>query len=83
MWDEASRRITAIGMRLLRHYDSQMIFASPVDAEYSSDSGQGTLYAPGPIGIEEICGFELGPFGPIAGKSWKTHNPGCSSFRKA
>ncbi len=83
MWDEASARITAMGLRSLQHGKAQLIFSAPVDVEYSTVAGEGTIYAQGNPRPEDSTGFEVGPWLPIGDEGWKTHNSNRASFRKA
>lgn len=83
LWDAATRRLTAMGLRSLWHGNGQLTFAAPVEVEYSADSGEGTIYAQGTRQPENRRGFELGPWTPAGDESWKTHNRNRASFRKA
>jgi len=82
MWDEATRCVTAVGLRSLRHGGGQLSFAAPVDVEYSTSAGTGTVYAQGRLRPERESGFELGTWGPVGDEGWKTHNPNRASFTK-
>jgi hypothetical protein len=74
MWDEATRHAVATGLRSLRHGDSQITFAGPVDIEYTVDSGHGVIFAQGTLRSDEIRGFQLGSWQDAGEDSWKTHN---------
>ena len=81
--DEAAQRVSVIGMRSLRHGGSQLSFAAPVDVEYISNKGSGSVYAQGALQPESNIGFDLGPWIPIGEDAWKTHNNFRAAFRKA
>jgi hypothetical protein len=83
MWDEASGRVTAMGLRSLHYGDGLLMFAAPVDVEYRTIAGEGAIYAQGTLVPEEGCGFELSPWVPVGDDGWKTHNTHRASFRKA
>jgi hypothetical protein len=83
MWDEATRRLTAMGLRALRHGNGQLTFAAPVDVEYSTDTGEGAIYAQATLRPEGSSGFELGPWSPVGDEGWKTHNSYRAPFSKA
>jgi hypothetical protein len=83
MWDEATRRLTAMGLRSLRHGNGHLTFSLPVDVEYGTDREEGAIYAQGILQPEKSRGFELGPWTPAGDESWKTHNRNRASFRKA
>ena len=83
MWDETNRRVTAIGSRSLQHGQARMVFAVPVDLEYSTATGEGTIYAQGTLSPEDRTGFELGPWVPVGDEGWKTHNKNRAPFRNA
>jgi hypothetical protein len=83
MWDDASGRVTAMGLRSLQHGKGQLIFSAPVDVEYSTIAEEGAFYAQGTPRPEDNTGFELGPWLPVGDKSWKTHNSNRASFSKA
>jgi hypothetical protein len=82
MWDEATQRLTAMGLRSLRHGNFQLTFAAPVDVEYNTTSGEGTLYAQGAPKPEQRTGFEVGPWASVGDEGWKTHNTNRASFMK-
>jgi hypothetical protein len=82
MWDEASGRVTAMGLRSLQHGKEQLIFSAPVDIEYSAIAGEGSIYALGHPVPEKNSGFELSPWLPVGDDGWKTHNTHSASFRK-
>ncbi len=44
MWDDEERRITAMGLRGLRHGTDEIAFAGPVDVTYNVNLGTGTVY---------------------------------------
>jgi hypothetical protein len=83
LWDEAARRITAIGLRSLRHGESHLSFAAPVDVEYSTASGEGAAFAQGTEKPETTAGFEVGPWGPVGDDAWRTDNRHRASFKIA
>jgi hypothetical protein len=72
-----------MGLRSLRHGEGQLTFTMPVDVEYSTHTGEGLIYAQGTPPPENRSGFELGPWVPVGGEGWKTHNSNCASVRKA
>jgi hypothetical protein len=82
LWDEPARRLTAMGLRLLRHGNGLLTFASPVDIEYSTASDQGVVYAQGTLLQKDERGFKLDSWCPIGDQSWKTHNSYRASFRR-
>jgi hypothetical protein len=82
MSDEGTRRITAMGLRSLRHGEAQLTFAAPVDVEYITNTGEGLIYAQGTQPFENRSGFELGLWLPVGNEGWKTHNRNRASFRK-
>jgi len=82
MWDEATRCVTAVGLRSLRHSGAQLSFAAPVDVEYSTVAETGTVYAQGVSQPESKGGFALGTWGPVGDEGWKTNNTHRASFRK-
>jgi hypothetical protein len=83
LWDEESRRITAMGLRSLRHNGSALSFAVPVDVEYSVASGAGTIYAQGTQMPATALGFGFGPVAPVGQDAWRTHNSYCTRFTKS
>jgi hypothetical protein len=83
IWDEASGRVTAMGLRSLHHGDGLLMFAAPVDVEYSTIAGEGAIYAQGTLEPEESCGFELSPWVPVGDDGWKTHAAHRASLSKA
>ena len=83
MWDEGTRRITAIGLRSLRQGEGRLTFGTPVDVEYNTNTGEGSIYAQGTLLPGDSTGFELGPWAPVSDEGWKTHNKHRASFRKA
>ena len=80
MWDEPSGRLTAMGLRSLRHGNAHLIFTSPVDIQYSTTTGEGAIYAEGTIRPADTTGFALGPSVPIGNHGWKTHNTHYATF---
>jgi hypothetical protein len=82
LWDESIGRLTAIGSRSLRHGDSYLAFADPVDMEYSTTSGEGSIYAQGACQPENSSGFGLGSWVEAGSESWRTHNTHRAAFGK-
>ena len=82
MWDAGTKRITAMGLLSLRHGFGQLNFAMPVDVVYSTEAGDGTIYAQGIERPENGIGFELGPWSEAGDEAWKTHNKFCAPFRR-
>jgi hypothetical protein len=82
LWDEAKRRLTAMGLRALRHGNGQLTFAAQVDVEYSTDTGEGAIYAQATQRPENSYGFALGPWGPVGDQGWKTHASYRAPFSK-
>jgi len=74
MWDEEEQRITAMGLRKLRHGEDEMILSGSVDATYDVSDGTGYLYSQLDLTPIRASGFTLDPWTPVAGESWKTHN---------
>jgi len=83
MWDAVTRRITAMGLRSLQQGAGQLNFATPVDVEYCTDTGNGTIYAQGTLRSQSDSGFELGTWSEVGEEGWKTHNKYRAPFRKA
>jgi hypothetical protein len=81
-WDEASGRVTGMGLQSLQHGKGELIFSSPVDVEYHTIEGEGTIYAQGTLALEKSGGFELNPWVPVGDYGWKTHNTHRASFSK-
>lgn len=81
IWDQITRCVTAMGLQSLRHGHSELTFTVPVDLEYSTDSGEGSIYGQETL-LPNNSGFELGPWVPIGDEAWKTHNQQRASFRK-
>ncbi len=74
MVDETTHRISAMGLRSLRHGASHFNFLSPVDVEYDTQSELGTIYAQGTAQPQSNTGFAFGMFAPIGDEAWKTQN---------
>jgi hypothetical protein len=72
LWDEQSRRVTAMGARSLRLGTCRLAFDVPVDLEYSVDDGRGTVYSPADFGQLESAGFNCDTSRPVAEDGWKT-----------
>jgi hypothetical protein len=83
MWDKTRGHLTAMGLRYLHHGNAQLTFAAPVDVEYNTISGEGTIYAQGTFRPEDNTGFELGAWSPVGDEGWKTHNKNRAPFRKS
>jgi hypothetical protein len=83
MWDEATGRLTAMGLRSLQQGNGQLVFDTPVDVEYSAITGEGAIYAQGTVPPGDRAGFELGPWVPVGDEGWKTHNRYRATLRKA
>ena len=83
MWDEPSGRLTAVGLRSLQHGNGHLTFASPVDIQYNTITGEGAIYAQGTLRPTDTAGFEFGPWVPVGDQGWKTHNKHRATFRKA
>jgi hypothetical protein len=83
MWDEASGRVTAMGLRSLQHDDGLLIFSAPVDVEYNTIAREGVIYSQGTPRPEDNNGFELSRWLPVGDDGWKTNNSNRASFRKA
>ena len=83
MWDEATRLLTAMGLRTMRHGNGRFTFPVPVDVEYSTDTGEGTIYAQAALRPEDSRCFQFDSWVPVGDKGWKTHNSTCAAFRKA
>jgi hypothetical protein len=80
--DETTQRITAMGLRSLRHNGSAMTFDTPVDVEYNTVSGEGSIYAQGALQPQLAQGFHVEAWKPVGEESWKTHNSSRASFAK-
>lgn len=72
MWDEAARRVTAIGLRSIQHGENQLSFAIPVDLEYSTASGQGVVFAQGAERPLATKGFDVTAWTRVTEDAWKT-----------
>ena len=83
MWDESTLRVTAMGLRSLRHGEKQLTFTAPVDIEYNTASRNGVIYSQESLWPGNERGFTLDPSGPVGDEGWKTHNRYCASFRSA
>jgi hypothetical protein len=83
MWDEASGRVTAMGLRSLQHDDGLLIFSAPVDVEYNTIAREGVIYSQGTPRPEDNNGFELSRWLPVGDDGWKTNNSNRASFRRA
>ena len=83
LWDEATQRIVAMGLRSLRHGDSELIFASPIDATYDSATGTGIIYGQGNVAPERSDGFHFDSSAPNVEKSWKTASLNSASFSRS
>jgi hypothetical protein len=83
MWDQTTRRITAMGLRSVRHGGGQLTFAIPVDVVYGADTGSGTIYAQGALQPESSSGFALGSWSKAGEEGWKTHNKFRAPFSRA
>ena len=81
--DEETQRITAMGLRRLRHGASEVTFTIPVDATYNVDEAAGTLYTQGTLQPEGNSGFRLDPCVPTGEESWKTLSTSRTAFTKA
>lgn len=82
LWDNAAKRITAMGMRRLRWGGGEMVFGGRIDAELDVASGAGTAYAQGAEKMELICGFEVGPWERLKEDDWKTDAQALMRFKK-
>lgn len=83
LWDEETQRITAMGLRRLRHGSDELAYVTPVDVIYKADTGAGTIYAQGDHTPEKASGFRLDPWAAIGEESWKTHNTQRATFTRA
>lgn len=82
MWDEATKRLTAMGLRVFQHGKGRLVLAVSVDIEYCADTGEGAIYAQATQRPEECRGFELGPWRPVGDDGWKTHSSYRAHFSK-
>ena len=83
LWDEETQRITAMGLRRLRHGATGFTFTVPVDVTYNAAEGVGTVYAQGMIEPEGTAGFRFDAWAPIGDESWMTINTNRAVFTKA
>lgn len=74
LWDDDAQRLTAIGLRRLRHGSSELAFGLPVDVNYKPDEGHGILYAQGALEPVSTAGFQVSSWAPMGEESWKTLN---------
>lgn len=82
LWDEPARRITAMGLRSLRHGNNLLTFTSPVDIEYSTASDEGVVYAQGARLHDVVNGFTLDSWSSVGDEGWKTQNSYRARFRE-
>jgi hypothetical protein len=82
LWDEEAQRLTAIGLRRLRHGSSELTFSPPVDMTYKPNEGNGTLYAQESADPTKTVGFQVLPWAPIGEESRKTLNTTRTVFTK-
>ena len=80
LWDERTRRLTAMGLSSFAHDSRNLAFGVPVDFTYSVDEGEGTLYAQGVIKPLNQSGFRLDPWTEIAEERWRTLNVKRAAF---
>lgn len=83
LWDDETQRITAMGLRRLRHGDHELALDAPVDASYNAGTGVGTIYAQGVLTAVTATGFLVGESAPIGEEAWKTHNSHRVEFARA
>lgn len=83
LWDEAERRLMAMGLRSLHHGDRELVFRAPVDMAYDPDHASGTLYAQCAQEVEKNIGFHLQLWSSVGDEQWKTINTRRARFTKA
>jgi hypothetical protein len=83
LWDEETRRVTAMGLSRLHDERCELIFINPVDVTYNVDEGVGAIYAQRALEPAKISGFRLDPWAPIGEEQWKTLNTNRAVFAKA
>jgi hypothetical protein len=83
LWDDEAQRLTAIGLRRLRHGSSELTFSLPVDMTYKPNEGDGTLYAQESADPTKAVGFQVWPWAPIGEECWKTLNTLRTVFTKS
>ena len=72
LWDEAAEHITAIGSTSLRHKDSRIVFAAPVDIEYSVRTGRGTAYSQSMMKFGLTSNFRVEAWRSVGEEGWRT-----------
>lgn len=82
LWDEATLSITAMGLRSMLDGGGQIAFDLPVEMEYNTAIGRGTIYAQGNLQPRHLQGFSVGEWTPVGEDSWKTHNTARAVFQK-
>lgn len=80
--DEATARITAIGLTSLHHEGRRLVFASPVDLEYSVRVGKGTAYSQSMVKPDPGGDFKIEPWHSVGEDSWRTHCTLRASFER-
>lgn len=81
--DDVTQRIVAMGLRKLRHGNSELNFTTAVDITYSSASGTGMIYGQGEITPRLMDGFRLDEWQAIGEEAWKTLNQHRASFSRS
>jgi hypothetical protein len=83
LWNEAARRIMAMGLSSLKHDSRELTFGVPVDMTYDPDEGAGTLYAQGAVESQTESGFRLDQWTAIGDDRWRTLNIKRAGFIQA
>ena len=82
LWDETAQRIAAIGLTSLQHKEHRLVFAAPVDLEYSILTSKGTAYSQSIMTPDPRNDFEIEPWRPVGEESWRTQCTWSASFEK-
>jgi hypothetical protein len=82
LWDEATRRIMAMGLSSLEHDGRMLTFDVPVDLVYNAEEAAGTVYAQGAAEPTTQSGFQFEPSAAIGEERWKTLNITRAGFMK-
>ena len=80
--DNTTHRLTALGLRSLRHGSTEFAFATPVDLTYAADAGTGVIYAGRETSATTCSRFLLCPWQPIGDEQWRTHNTWSAQFSR-
>ena len=80
--DDVTLRVVAMGLRKLRHGNSELSFSTAVDVTYSTEAGTGIIYGQGEFAPESLTGFRLDAWEPVQEDAWKTLNTNRAIFSR-